>query len=164
MNRRIAFFMVLVFFTGCSKDKIDSLITGKWEAVNFTTSVPVDENGDGIENTDLTKEMSCVSMHANFSSNGKFTLESTNVTYDITYVDGKVVLKPSGCGVQTEKGTWNMNETSTMLFLEFIIDGKDEPEPVDINIELSENRLVLKDLFYEETEETITYTIEFERE
>ena len=163
MNKKVIISLALLVLLGCSKDKIDSVINGKWEAVSFTTSAPVDENMDGIKNTDLKKEMDCVTMKANFSSNGDFTLESTDVTYDITYVDGEVVLNPTGCGVQTEKGTWSVNESTTVLFLEFKVDGRDETTPVNVSIELSENRLVLKDLFYKEDLETITYTIEFKR-
>jgi hypothetical protein len=163
MNKKVIISLALLVLLGCSKDKIDSYINGQWEAVSFTTSEPVDENMDGVKNTDLKLEMDCVTMNANFSSDGNFTLESTDVTYDITYVDGKVVLKPTGCGVQTEKGTWSVNESTTVLFLEFKVEGKDETTAVDVNIELSENRLVLKDLFYKEDTETITYTIEFKR-
>ncbi len=162
--KSVVIYCLLLLMISCSKDKIDSPITGKWEAISFTTSIPVDANMDGTKNTDLKKEMGCVSMDANFSSSGKFTLESTSVTYDISVVNGEVVLKPSGCGVQKENGTWSIDESSTQLFLEFVVAGKDETTPLTVEIELSQDRLVMKDLYYKEVDlETVTYTIEFKR-
>lgn len=162
-KRAIVYLLFLLIF-GCSRDEIDSPINGKWEAISFTTSVPVDANMDGVKNTDLKKEMGCVSMEADFFSNGKFTLETTSVTYDISVVNGEVALKPSGCSSQKENGTWSTDDLYTQLFLEFIIAGKDETTPLTVEIELSENRLVMKDLFYKEIDgEIVTYTIVFER-
>ncbi len=164
MKKTSILMLLTVFVIGCSKDKTESELTGNWEAVKFTTSIPVDENLDGIKNTDLKQEMDCVSMKANFSSNRKFTLESTDITYDITIVDGKVVLTPKGCGVQNENGTWAINDASTILMLDFIVAGKEETSSLDIAIELSKNKLILKDLFFkEEDSATITYTVEFQR-
>ncbi len=162
--RKAALYILLIIVFGCSKDKIDSPINGKWEAISFTTSIPVDVNLDGTKNTDLKKEMSCVSMKANFSSRGNFTFESTSVTYDISVVNGEVILKPSGCGVQNENGTWKTDESLTQLFLEFIVEGNPEKTPLTVAIELSGDRLVMKDLYYKEVNsETVTYSIEFKK-
>ena len=163
MLRKIILYFFLIFLIGCSKDEINSPINGKWEAFSFITSVPVDDNQDGVKNTDLKKEMECVAMEANFSSNGKFTLESTDITYDVAVVDGSVVLTPTGCGIQTENGNWSLNESSTILFLEFKVEGNPETTSVNVNIDLSENQLVFKDLLYKEKPELISYTIEFKR-
>ena len=163
MLKRTIIFILIILAVGCSKDKMDSLLVGNWEAITFTASIPVDENMDGIKNTDLKKEMDCVSMNVSFSANGKFILESTNVTYDISIVDGEVILSPNGCGVETERGTWDLNPSSTILYLEFMIEGKDKTTLLDVDIDLLENKLVLKDLFYDEDTEIVTYTVEFKR-
>ena len=103
-------------------------------------------------------------MEANFSSSGKFTLKSTSVTYDISVVNGEVILTPSGCSAQTENGTWSIDESSTHLFLEFVVEGNPEKTLLTVEIELSGNQLVMKDLYYKEVDsETVTYTIEFRR-
>ena len=162
--RKVAFYILLIIAVGCSEDKFDSPINGKWEAISFMISIPVDVNLDGTKNTDLKKEMDCVSMEANFSSSGKFTLESTSTTYDITVVNGEVVLTPSGCSVQKENGTWSIDESLTHLFLEFIVEGNPENTLLTIEIELLGDQLVMKDLYYDELDsETITYTVEFKR-
>lgn len=163
MSKRIIILILIMFAVSCSKDKSDSILVGEWEATTFTTSVPVDENMDGIKDTDLKKEMDCVSMKARFLSNGKFSLESTNVTYDISIINGEVVLTPKGCGVEVETGVWSINQSSTMLYLEFTVDGKNESTPLDISINLSDDKLVFKDLFYDEDTQIITYTVEFKR-
>ena len=162
MKKGIPFLLIVLFFS-CSIDEIDSLLVGTWDANSFITSEPVDENGDGIKNIDLKKEMECVAMVVDFSSRGEFSIESTDAIYDFNYVDGKLVLEQKGCGVQHEKGNWNINASSTKLFLEFIIDGNDQANLVEVNIELTESLFIMKDLVFDEGENTITYTVEFAR-
>lgn len=154
----------LLVLAACSKDEINSPLVGKWEGISFTASAPVDENMDGIAHTDLTEEMECAMMNASFSSSGSFTITSAEDTYDIDIVDGEVVLTHTGCSNVEEKGTWDINETNTMLYLEFKVAGNPESTIVEINIELSDNQLIMKDLFYSENdEELITYTVIFSK-
>ena len=50
-----------------------------------------------------------------------------------------------------------------MLYLEFKIPGNPEPVFVDVQIELAENQLVMKDLLYSDDEKLITYSVIFSR-
>lgn len=159
----MVFALALALLLGCSDDTIDSLLVGNWEGISFTTSVPVDENNDGEKNTDLKQEMDCISMEAEFTAAGRFSLVSTDATYDIEIVNGEVVLVPTGCTNITETGHWTLNSRSTLLQLGFSIPGKDEPTLVDVPIELTENRLVMKDLFFSDDEGLVTFTVEFRR-
>lgn len=156
------FAMVLLLVFACSKDEFDSPLTGEWEGVSFIASEPVDENGDGEAHTDLLQEIECVSMKAEFTSHGRFSIISTDASYDVQIVNGEVVLIPNGCTGTTETGHWTLNDNSTVLSLEFDIPGKDEPTLVEINIELSATRLVMKDLLFSE-DPLITYSVEFEK-
>lgn len=152
--------LLLVF--ACSKDEINSPLVGTWTGVSFTASEPVDENLDGVAHTDLKEEMDCVSMEAVFTSRGNFSLTSTDATYDVQVIDGKVVLVPTGCSRSTESGNWSLNELETLLTLSFEIAGKDEPTVVEIPIELSASRLVMKELLFSENP-LVTFTVEFIR-
>lgn len=153
---------VLLFFFACSKDEINSPLTGEWTAVSFTTSEPVDENQDGVAHTDLKQENACVSMEADFTTHGRFSITSGDAAYKVEIVDGKVVLIPDGCTSTTETGHWSLNENSALLFLEFDIPGKEEPTLVEVKIELTEKRLVMKELLYSENP-LITYSVEFRK-
>ena len=153
----------LLIIAACSKDEISSPLVGKWEGISFTTSAPVDENKDGIAHTNLKEEMECVSMEAGFSSGGNFTITSTEDTYDIEIVNSEVVLTFKGCSDAEENGRWSLNENNTMLYLEFKIPGNPEPVFVDVQIELAENQLVMKDLLYSDDEKLITYSVIFSR-
>jgi hypothetical protein len=161
--KKVLFFVLLAIAFSCSKDEIDSPLVGHWEATSFTASEPIDDNGDGIKNTDLIKELECISMAIDFSSKGKVSIETTEVTYDFTSVDGNLVLTPKGCGPLTEKGTWNNNDASTQLFIDFIVEGSTETTSLTIDISVTENRLVLKDLIFEESPKRITYTVELKK-
>jgi len=152
----------LLFFFACSKDEINSPLTGEWMAVSFTTSEPVDENQDGVAHTDLKQENDCVSIEADFTTHGRFSIISSDAAYKIEIVDGKVVLIPDGCTSTTETGHWSLHEDSTLLFLEFDIPGKDEPTLVEVKIELTEQRMVMKELPYSE-DPLITYSVEFRK-
>lgn len=154
----------ILIMAACSKDELNSPLVGKWEGVSFTTSQPVDENMDGTAHTDLTEEMECVKLEASFSASGNFTISSAEDTYDIDIVNGEVILTHTGCSNFEENGSWNVNETNTELYLEFKVAGNPEVTFVDVRIELSENQLIMKDLFYNEIdEEIITYTVIFAR-
>lgn len=156
--------IALITLAGCVKEDINSPLVGEWTGISFTTSVPVDVNQDGVANTDLMQEMNCVSMEAKFTGSGNFSIISTDETYDISFVDGKVVLTPTGCGSYTEIGNWSLNDASTQLSLEFTIAGKDEPTIVDVQIDLTDQILVMKDLFYDDDSLLITYSVEFRKQ
>ncbi len=156
----LAAFLLLAI--ACSKDEINSPLVGTWKGVSYTASEAVDENMDGESHADLTEEMDCVSMEAEFSSSGQFSITSSDATYDVQVINGEVVLIPTGCDSTTETGSWSMNETSSVLYLEFEISGKDEAFLVEIQIELSEQRLVMKNLPFSD-DGKITYTVEFAR-
>lgn len=143
--------------------KSDSLIVGKWEATDFFTSVPVDENKDEIKNTNLKEEVECIAMEINFRSNGALSIESTNMTYDISFENGEVILKPKGCEGEIQNGKWSINENSTLLFIEFNSSTNENPDVSNIDIELTNKQLILKDMVYEEGENPITYSIKFKR-
>lgn len=161
--KKILFFILLIIAVSCSKDEIDTPIVGRWEAISFITSEPVDENLDGNKNTDLSKELDCIAMTINFSASGKISIETNEVTYEITTVDGEVVVVPNGCSPITENGTFSLNDASTKLFIDFVVEGTNETTPVTIDISLSDNQLTLKDLIYEENPNTITYTVELKK-
>lgn len=146
----------------CSDDELNSPLTGTWEGVSFTASEAVDENQDGVAHTDLKEENDCVSMEAEFTSHGRFSITSSDISYDISIVNGEVVLTPKGCVSTTESGHWSLDANATMLILEFDIEGKDDPTVVNIQIELSDQNLVMKDLLYSE-DPPITYTVEFHK-
>jgi len=157
---------ILFLLTGiisCSKDSDNSLLTGKWVGVSFTTSVPVDENNDGTANTDLSLEMDCLSMEAEFTSRGNFSITSTDVTYEIEIVNGEVVLVPTGCGSYTETGNWNLDAASTLLSLEFEVAGNPQTTTVDVQVDFTDNTLIMKDLLYSEDSVRITYAVEFRK-
>jgi len=154
--------LILLLFFSCSKDEINSPLNGKWKGMTYIASEPVDENGDGEAHADLTEEMDCVLIEAEFTSRGNFSLVSSDATYDVQVIDGKVVLVPTGCTSTSETGTWTINETSDVLYLEFEIAGKDEPYLMEVQIELSEQYFVMKDLPYND-DGSITYTVEFEK-
>jgi len=157
------FLFLLIGIVGCSKDNDNSLLPGKWVSVSFTTSVPVDENADGTANTDLSLEMDCLSMEAEFTSRGNFSITSTDVTYEIEFVNGEVVLFPTGCGSYTEKGNWNIDAASTLLSLEFEVAGNPQTTAIDVQIDLTDNSLIMKDLLYSEDSVRITYAVEFRK-
>ncbi len=159
---KIVFAVILFLFFACSKDENDSPLVGKWNAVSFMASEAVDENGDGETNIDLSEEIDCVAMEASFTAAGRFSIISSDATYDVQIVDGKVVLVPTGCSSTTETGHWTTNESSTILYLEFDIAGKEDPYLMEIQIEVSNDWLVLKDLSYSD-DGSITYTVEFEK-
>lgn len=154
--------MFLLFVLACSKDEINSPLVGTWQGVSYFASEPVDENMDGESHSDLTEEMDCVSMEAEFTSSGRFSITAYDATYDVQVINGEVVLIPTGCDSTTENGSWSMNETSSVLYLEFEISGKDDPFLVEIQIELSDQRLVMKNLPFSD-DGSITYTVEFAR-
>lgn len=161
-NTGILLILFTVILSGCSDNEIDSPLVGNWKGVRFTASEPVDENGDGNTHTDLKKEMDCVSMEAKFTGKGNFTITSTDATYDIQIVNGEVVLIPTGCSSIDETGKWSLNANDTLLFLEFKIQGKDEPTIVEVQIELSARSLLMKDLLFND-DGSITYSVEFEK-
>lgn len=154
--------LVLLFIFACSKDETNSPLNGKWTGISYIASEPVDENGDGEAHADLSEEIDCVLIEAEFASHGNFTLISSDATYDVQIIDGKVVLVPTGCTSTSETGTWTLNETSDILYLEFEIAGKDEPFLMEVQIDLSEQFFVMKDLPYND-DGSITYTVEFEK-
>ena len=155
--------LILVLFFSCSKDEeFNSPLVGNWNGISYTTSAPVDENMDGTAHTDLKQEMECVSIKASFTSRGNFTITSAEDTYDIDIINGEVILTHTGCSSYEENGTWSLNESNTLLYLEFEIPGNPETTLVEVQIELSENHLVMKNLDYSE-DGSITYTVEFER-
>ena len=157
-------FVALLILAACSKDELDSPLVGKWEGISFIASAPVDENMDGIAHTDLTEEMECAMMNASFSGGGSFTITSAEDTYDIDIVDGEVVLTHTGCSDVQEKGSWITNEINTLLYLEFKVPGNPESTLVEVEIELTDDQLIMKNLFYSENdEEIITYTVVFAR-
>lgn len=159
---RLVCLIILLSVFACSKDEINSPLNGEWTAVSFITSEPVDENQDGVANTDLKLENDCVSMKADFTSRGRFSIVSSDAAYKVEIIDGKVVLIPDGCTSTSETGHWSLNENSTLLLLEFDIPGKDEPTLVEVKIELTDQRLVMKELPYNNGG-SITYTVEFEK-
>lgn len=161
--KKAIFLILIIIAVSCSKDEIDSPLVGRWEAISFITSEPVDENMDGIKNSDLAKELDCIAMTIDFSASGKISIETNEVTYEITTVDGEVVVLPNGCGPITEHGTFSLNDASTKLFVDFIVEGSNETTPVTIDISLSDNQLILHDLIYEENPNTITYTVELKK-
>ena len=154
--------LILLFIFACSKNEVNSPLNGKWRGVSYIASEPVDENMDGEANADLSQEIDCVSIEAEFTSHGHFSLTSSDATYDVQIIDGKAVLVPTGCTSTSENGNWTLDETSTVLYLEFNIPGKDEPYLMEVQIELSEQQLVMKDLPYKD-DGSITYTVEFEK-
>jgi len=153
---------ILVLFFSCSKNDVDSPLVGTWQGLSYIASEPVDENGDGVAHADLSEEMNCVLIEADFTSEGNFSLTSSDATYDVQIVDGKVVLVPTGCTSTSETGSWTLNETSDVLHLAFEVAGKDEPYLMDIQIVLSEQQLIMNDLPYND-DGTITYTVEFQK-
>lgn len=153
----------LVLSGGCSKDSNNSSLTGNWVGVSFTTSIPVDENHDGTANTDLTREMDCLSMEAEFTTHGNFSITSTDVSYEVEIVNGEVVLVPTGCGSYTETGGWSLDAASTLLSLEFEVAGNPETTTVDVQIDLSNDKLIMKNLLYSEDSVRITYSVEFNK-
>ncbi len=157
---RLLIIFTVTLLAGCSKDSEKPLV-GNWTAVSFTTSLPVDENGDGIALTDLYDEIECVSMEASFTERGNFSIVSTDQTYEIEIVNGEVKLIPTGCGAYTEKGRWTLNAASTLLSLEFVVDGNPETTVVDVPVEISPERLVMKELLFSEDSVRITYSVEF---
>lgn len=157
---RLLLFIILAFLAGCSKDSEEPLV-GNWTAVSFTTSLPVDENDDGTAHTDLYDEIECVSMEASFTERGNFSIVSTDQTYEVQIVNGEVKLIPTGCGSYTEKGRWTLNAASDLLSLEFVIDGNPETTVVDVPVELSTDRLLMKELLFSEDSVRITYSVEF---
>jgi len=159
---KLFFAGILLFLFACSKDEDDSPLVGKWDAVSFMASEAVDENGDGVTNIDLSEEIDCVAMEASFTAAGRFSIISSDATYDVQIVDGKVILVPTGCASTTETGHWTLNENSTILSLEFDIAGKEESYQMEIQIDLSNDWLVLKDLPYSD-DGSITYTVEFQK-
>ncbi|WP_167611377.1 DUF5004 domain-containing protein [Maribellus sediminis] len=159
---RLLLFSVFVITASCSKEESETPLAGDWEAISFTTSEPVDENGDGTSHTDLFEEMDCVMMEASFTSRGNFTTTSFDATYDIDIVDGEVILTPTGCTPIDENGKWSLNDTETTLFLEFNVPGKDDPTLVQVQVEISAQRLVLKDLWFSD-DGSITYRVEFRK-
>ncbi|HPF50697.1 MAG TPA: hypothetical protein PK335_03935 [Draconibacterium sp.] len=153
---------ILVLFFSCSKDNMDSPLVGTWQGLSYIASEPVDENGDGEAHADLSEEMDCVLIEAEFTSQGNFLLTSSDATYDVQIIAGKVVLVPTGCTSTSENGSWTLNETSDVLHLQFEIAGNDEPYLMDIQIELSQQQLIMKDLPYND-DGSITYTVKFEK-
>ena len=161
---RLLVLVVVIVLAGCSDDELSSPLVGDWEGISFITSAPVDENGDGTAHTDLNEEMDCVSMEASFHASGNFSITSYEATYDIDIVDGEVILTPKGCSSIDENGHWTLDDSNTALYLEFNVPGKDDPTLIEIEIELSDQRLLMKNLFFSENgEEVITYTVEFRR-
>ncbi|MEN8118286.1 MAG: hypothetical protein ABFS16_14970 [Bacteroidota bacterium] len=161
--KKLFYIFILIVLISCSENESDSPIVGSWEAISFVTSKPVDENEDGIKNTDLKKELDCIAMDIDFNAKGDINIETTQVKYDISVENGEVIVKPSGCGVENKNGTWDINKLNTKIYLEFIFDESQEPDRVTIDIELTEQQLVLKDMIYEEGDFPITYTVEFKR-
>lgn len=159
---RLLLFSFFVITVSCSKEESETPLTGDWEAISFTTSEPVDENGDGTSHTDLYEEMECVMMEASFTPRGNFTTTSFDATYDIDIVDGEVILTPTGCTPIDENGKWSLNDNETTLFLEFNVPGKDDPTLVEVQVEISAQRLVLKDLWFSD-DGSITYRVEFRK-
>ncbi len=131
-------YSVLVIIVSCSKEESETPLVGDWEAISFTTSEPVDENGDGTSHTDLYEEMDCVLMEASFTSRGNFTTTSFDANYDIDIVDGEVILTPTGCTPFDENGKWSLNDTETTLYLEFQVPGKDDPTLVEVQVEITD--------------------------
>jgi len=154
--------VILLLIFSCSKDEINSPLNGKWRGISYIASEPVDENMDGEAHADLSEEIDCVLIEAEFTSRGHFSLTSSDATYDVQIINGEVVLVPKGCTSTSENGSWTLNETSTVLYLEFDIPGKDEPYLMEVQIDLSEQHLVMKDLPYKD-DGSITYTVEFEK-
>ncbi|WP_340111894.1 hypothetical protein [Maribellus mangrovi] len=159
---RLLLFSTLVILVSCSKEESETLLVGDWEALSFITSEPVDENMDGTAHSDLSEEMDCVSMEASYTARGNFTITSYEATYDIEIVNGEVILTPTGCSPINETGKWSLNDAETILYLEFDVPGKDEPTLVDVQIELSEQILVMKGLPFSD-DGSITYTVELKR-
>lgn len=159
---RVVFLILLLVAAGCSDNEINSPLVGEWEGIRFMASEPVDENGDSTAHTDLKEEMDCVSMQATFRSNGNFILTSYEATYDIDIVNGEVILTPTGCSPIEETGRWYLNESSSILSLEFNVPGKDAPTRVEVNIQLSAERLILINLPFSD-DGSITYSVEFQR-
>lgn len=155
---------MLAGIAGCSKNSDDTLLPGKWVGVSFTTSAPVDENLDGTANTDLTLEMDCLSMEAEFTPRGNFSITSTDVTYEVEIVNGEVVLVPTGCGSYTETGKWTLDAASTLLSLAFEVAGNPQTTTVDVQIDLSDDALIMKDLLYSQDSVKITYAVEFRKQ
>ena len=154
--------VVLLLSFACSKDEINSPLIGKWTGISYIASEPVDENLDGEAHADLQEEIDCVLIEAEFTSRSRFSLTSSDASYDVQVIDGKVVLVPTGCTSTSENGSWTLNETSDVLTLEFVIPGKDEPFLMNVQIDLSEQHFVMKDLPYND-DGSITYTVEFEK-
>ena len=159
---RLLLFFALVLLAACSDDELSSPIVGNWEGISFTASMPVDENGDGTAHINLKEEMDCVAMEAGFTARGNFSITSYEATYDIDIVDGEVILTPSGCSSIDESGHWTLNDASTILYLEFIVAGKDEAALVEVSVDLSDQQLIMKDLPFGD-DGSITYTVEFKR-
>lgn len=161
-STRLLLFATLVILAACSKEEAETPLVGDWEGISFTTSEAVDENSDGTSHTDLYEEMDCVSMTASFTARGNFTFTSTDATYDIDIINGEVVLTPTGCTPIDETGKWSLNDAETILYLEFSVPGKDDPTIIEVQIELSDQKLILKDLWFAD-DGSITYAVEFKR-
>jgi hypothetical protein len=101
-------------------------------------------------------------MKASFTARGNFTITSSEATYNIDIIDGELLLTPTGCTTTNEIGKWSLNDASSVLYLEFDISGKDDPTSVEVQIELSDQKLVLKNLPFSK-DGSITYTVEFKR-
>jgi len=159
---RLLLLFAFVVLAACSDDELNSPIVGDWEGISFTTSIPVDENGDGTAHVNLEEEMDCVAMKAGFTARGNFSITSYEASYNIDIVDGEVILTHTGCSSIDETGNWTLNDASTVLYLEFIVAGKNEPTLVEVSVDLSDRQLIMKNLPFSE-DGSVTYTIEFER-
>ena len=62
----------------------------------------------------------------------------------------KLFLAHTGCSDVQEKGSWSINEINTLLYLEFKVPGNPESTLVEVEIELTNDQLIMKDLFYSE--------------
>jgi hypothetical protein len=162
-KKTLLLLFIVFLITSCSKDEINSPLVGKWKGIEFTASVAVDENGDGVKNTDLKKELDCISMDLDFGGGGSVKIATTQVIYDVTVENGEVIITPKGCGEDIKRGTWEVNEAHTLLQFEFVFDASQEPDRVTVQMELTGNRLVLRNLIYADVEPPVFYTVELEK-
>ncbi len=146
--KKIQFILFLLIALSCSKDnaKDSKTIIGTWKSVSFTSNVPIDYNEDGIKNTDFTKEIQgCYEHTFYFLSNGSLKME----TKEAPRADFGKYVNVNVCESHVLDGTWEINDSSTKLFIEFT-DGfyysasmNRLADPLSIDITLENDKLIL---------------------
>lgn len=161
MNKFLTFIFLLFIFISCEKEQSEISIVGTWEAISFTVSNPIDENGDGIENKDYLKEDNCITWIIDFFENGALNIKSTQSVNDYDIVNNKLVIVDTYCDESKISGTWDLNDSGNLLNLTLKIPDEDDLI-VNLVVVIERNRLTFLDFPFD-PDEFISIEIEFRK-